>query len=190
MLLCSHTQEANPSSNVRWQRHGVANKPGAAADLKQCRLSIVVGVGGSEGTHRCVKFADPNMADKLSMVAADTLRLMLIIFEVLGDSIVGMSRPAEPSAEETAAAAAKKQAAARPASAPVRGSSKKKGKKQKQRQQNQQVEVLGAVERAELAESKRLEKVKALQSRFVELHVAEKTRSRKEYLLGLCKQPN
>jgi hypothetical protein len=41
---------------------------------------------------------------------------------VLGDSIVGMSRPAEPSAEETAAAAAKKQAAARPASAPVRGS--------------------------------------------------------------------
>ena len=92
------------------------------ADLKQCRLSIVVGVGGSEGTHRCVKFADPNMADKLSMVAADTLRLMLIIFEVLGDSIVGMSRPAEPSAEETAAAAAKKQAAARPASAPVRGS--------------------------------------------------------------------
>ena len=111
---------------------------------------------------------------------------------MLGDSIVGMSRPAEPRAEETAAAAAKKQAAARPASAPVRGSSKKKGKKQKQRQrqQNQQVEVLGAAERAELAESKRLEKVKALQSRFVELHVAEKTRSRKEYLLGLCKQPN
>ena len=167
----------------------MTNKPGAAADLKQCRLSIVVGVGGSEGTHRCVKFADPNMADKLSMVAADTLRLMLIIFEVLGDSIVGMSRPAEPSAEETAAAAAKKQAAARPASAPVRGS-KKKAKKQKQRQQNQQVEVLGVAERAELAESKRLEKVKALQSRFVELHVAEKTRSRKEYLLGLCKQPN
>ena len=50
--------------------------------------------------------------------------------------------------------------------------------------------MLGAAERAELAESKRLEKVKALQSRFVELHVAEKTRSRKEYLLGLCKQPN
>ena len=115
------------------------------------------------------------------MVAGDTLRLMLIIFEVLGDSIVGMSQPGTARDAVSAAAAAKQRAAAqRPASAPTR--SKKKGKNKKRA--NQPAE-LSAAELAELAEIKRLTKVKALQRRFVRLHVAEKTRSRKDYILSL-----
>eukprot|EP01044_Picomonas_judraskeda_P044311 COSAG03_NODE_23721_length_277_cov_1.443820_2_plen_32_part_01 len=32
------------------------------------------------------------MAQKLTAVASDTLRLMLMVYEVLGDSVVGMSK--------------------------------------------------------------------------------------------------
>ena len=140
--------------------------------LKVYRLSI------SQGSMR---FSEPGMGSKLSMVAGDTLRLMLIIFEVLGDSIVGMSQPGTARDAVSAAAAAKQRAAAeRPASAPTR--SKKKGKNKKRA--NQPAE-LSAAELAELAEINRLSKVKALQRRFVRLHVAEKTRSRKDYILSL-----
>lgn len=117
------------------------------------------------------------MANNISMVAADTLRLMLIIFEVLGDSIVGMSKQVPTPTDENRAA--------RPATAPAATRSKKKGKKKKHWQQ---VETMGAAEQAAKAENQRLESIKALQRRFVELHVAEKTRARKDHLLSLCKQ--
>ena len=156
-----------PPETVRGVNNGFTD-----GGLSVYRLAITQGENGS---HSRVKFAEPDMAEKLSMVAADTLRLMQIIFEVLGDSIMGMSRPATAQSE-----AAKKAAAPRPASAPAdRSSSKKKGKK------NYQLEALGAVEKAEMAEAKRLERRKALQHQFVEIHVAEKNRSRKEHLLWL-----
>jgi hypothetical protein len=97
--------------------------------------------------------------------------------QVLGDSIVSMSRPATLPKDGGA-----RQAAQRPATAPP-ARSKKKGKKKK----GAQVEILPtAAERAEMVEKERQEKVATLQRRFVELHVVEKIRSRKEMLLHLC----
>ena len=115
------------------------------------------------------------MADELSMVASDTLRLMLIAFEVLDDNIVDISKEVPMPSE---------QSAARAAPAPAATRSKKKSKKKKHQQQP---ETLSAAERVAMAEKQRLENIRALQRRFVELHVAEKTRSRKDHLLSLCK---
>eukprot|EP01043_Picozoa_sp_COSAG02_P017340 COSAG02_NODE_784_length_17232_cov_12.871651_17_plen_127_part_00 len=119
------------------------------------------------------------MALKLTMVASDTLRLMTIVYEVLGDSIVGMSKHIPVPGDAT------KTPQARPATAPAGTRSKKKGKKKKH---VQQIETLDVAQRAAMAESQRLERIKTLQRRFVELHVAEKTSERKSHLLGLCKR--
>ena len=115
------------------------------------------------------------MAQKLTAVASDTLRLMLMVYEVLGDSVVGMSK-----AVPVPTGAAAKNAPARPATAPATSRSKKKGKKKAA-----QAEPLGAAQHAALAESQRLERIKTLQRRFVELHVAEKRHQRKNHLLRL-----
>ena len=115
------------------------------------------------------------MAQKLTAVASDTLRLMLMVYEVLGDSVVGMSKPVP-----VPTGAAAKSAPARPATAPAASRSKKKGKKKAA-----QAEPLSAAQRAALAESQRLERIKTLQRRFVELHVAEKRHQRKNHLLRL-----
>ena len=115
------------------------------------------------------------MAQKLTAVASDTLRLMLMVYEVLGDSVVGMSK-----AVPVPTGAAARSAPARPATAPAASRSKKKGKKKAA-----QAEPLGAAQRAALAESQRLERIKTLQRRFVELHVAEKRHQRKNHLLRL-----
>lgn len=119
------------------------------------------------------------MALKLTMVASDTLRLMIIIFEVLGDSIVGMSKHIPVPNDNT------DNPPARPATATVTTRSKKKGKNKKQ---VRQVETLDVAQRAAMAESQRLERIKTLQRRFVQLHVAEKTSERKSHLLGLCER--
>lgn len=136
-------------------------------------------------THGVVAFAEPHMAAQLSMVAADTLRLMIIIFHVLGDSIVGMSQPvASPPPVPSPSPVP------RPATAPAaRGKNKGKKKNKKKKQVlAQQTGSLGddtALARSHLAEQSRLDRVRELQLRFVSMHVAEKTHSRKEHLLKL-----
>jgi hypothetical protein len=164
-----------PAESVRSEDNGFTD--GA---LSEYRLSIGHSTGGLADPSQLAKFAEPGMAEDISLVASDTLLLMLIIFEVLGDSIVSMSKPV--TAPKDAAA---KQAAQRPATAPP-ARSKKKGKKKKS---GQVVEILPAAERAQMAEKERQDKVENLQRRFVELHVAEKTRSRRQQLLRLCERP-